>query len=108
MRTIKECEIEFCTFNKNFMCALPTPPSVTAGDKSECALVWLTSMFFDGNKTFLECKAKYCFYNRRGLCTLPEPPGICDQGMCEEISFISVDEDIIESKKDEIQRNKNR
>lgn len=104
MKNIKECDLEFCTFNKDYMCALPTPPSIAAGDKSECALVWLTSMMFERNKNFLQCKATYCISNRSGFCALPEPPGIDRQGMCEEVSFISLDEAVVETKKNELQR----
>jgi hypothetical protein len=108
MKKIKECELDFCTFNRDYVCILPTPPSIASDNKSECVLMWLTSVFFEKNKNFMWCNADYCSSNRNKHCTLSITPEIDRYGMCGEISFISVDEDIIESEKDEIQRKTNR
>lgn len=102
MKTNNACELDFCAFNRDYRCTLPSPPSLSANEKNECVLVWLTSMFFNRKLHFFKCAATYCIHNRNEVCTLPESPSIDDQGTCDECEFLTLDDEFLESKKKEV------
>jgi hypothetical protein len=98
------CELDFCKFNKDLTCALSSPPTLSSSDRSECILIWLTTMFSDQGSRFIKCEANYCIHNRNESCSLSETPTINEQGLCDECEFVALKDEFLKTKKEELLR----